>query len=69
MIFKVFYQEDVTEIPVRERTKTLYIEADNERQTRQKLTDRNINIEHIQPMDDAHLEYEKQSEDFTLETV
>ena len=27
MIFKVFYQEKLTEVPVRENTKVLYLEA------------------------------------------
>ncbi|HLR07796.1 MAG TPA: DNA-directed RNA polymerase subunit epsilon [Bacillota bacterium] len=69
MIYKVLYQEHSEEIPVRERTKSLYIEAESERDVRQKLDDRNYNIEFIQPLDPTHLAYEKQSEDFTLETV
>lgn len=69
MIFKVLYQELPDEIPVRERTKSLYIEADSERNVRQKLADRNYNIEFIQKLDDAHLEYEKQSELFEVESV
>lgn len=69
MIFKVIYQESRLEVPVRERTKSLYVEADSEKDVRIKLSDRNYNIEFIQPLDDAHLEYEKQSEDFKVETV
>ncbi len=37
MIFKVFYQEKMTEVPVRENTKVLYLEADSERDVRAKL--------------------------------
>ena len=69
MVFKVFYQEDSWEIPVRECTKSLYIEGETEREVRKKLADRNLNIEYIQLLDDAHLKYEQQSEDFKLENV
>ncbi|AGT31369.1 hypothetical protein M493_05350 [Geobacillus genomosp. 3] len=69
MIFKVFYQENADEVPVREKTKTLYIEAESERDVRRKLQDRPINIEYIQPLEGAHLEYEKRSTNFqVLET-
>jgi len=69
MIYKVLYQKHPEEVPVRERTEKLYIEAESERDVRQKLNDRNYNIEFVQPLDAAHLAYEKQSEDFALETV
>ena len=69
MIFKVFFQEIKTEVPVRERTKTIYVEAESEREVRKKLADRNYNIEFIQKLDEAHLEYEKHSENFVLENV
>jgi DNA-dependent RNA polymerase auxiliary subunit epsilon len=66
MIFKVFYQEDPNEVPIREKTKTLFIKAESEREVRQKLRDREINIEYIQPIEGAYLEYEKQKEDFKV---
>ncbi|MCL6588081.1 MAG: DNA-dependent RNA polymerase auxiliary subunit epsilon family protein [Anoxybacillus sp.] len=66
MIFKVFYQENLNEVPVREKTKTLYIEALSERDVRQKLKERNFNIEYIQPLEGAHLEYEKQNPNFSV---
>ncbi|MBP1948744.1 DNA-dependent RNA polymerase subunit epsilon [Virgibacillus litoralis] len=69
MIFKVFYQELPGEVPVRERTQSLYVEADSEKEVRNKLYDRKYNIEFIHPLDEAHLNYEKQSEHFKLETV
>lgn len=69
MIFKVLYQDLSTEVPVRERTKTLYIKADSVKDVRRKLIGRNHNIEFIQVLNDAHLEYEKQSESFILEKV
>jgi DNA-dependent RNA polymerase auxiliary subunit epsilon len=71
MIFKVLYQELPNEVPVRERTKSLYIEADSEREVRQKLVNGNygINVEFIQALDEVHLEFEKQSDNFVLENV
>lgn len=69
MIFKVLYQDLQSEAPVRERTKSIYVEADSVREVRTKLIDRNFNIEFIQPLDEAHLAYEQQSEDFQLENV
>ncbi|HLR80349.1 MAG TPA: DNA-directed RNA polymerase subunit epsilon [Bacillota bacterium] len=69
MIFKVLYQELPNEAPVRERTKSLFIEADTTKEVRKQLIDREYNIEYIQAVDGAHLEYEKQSEDFELEIV
>ncbi|MGY0692235.1 DNA-dependent RNA polymerase subunit epsilon [Virgibacillus sp. FSP13] len=69
MIFKVLYQENPSEIPVRERTKSLYIEAETEREVRNKLIDRKLNIEFIQPLDEAHLEYEKHSDHFEVENA
>lgn len=69
MIFKVLYQELGEEVPVRERTDSLYIEAESERDVRKKLAGRNYNIEFIQQISNAHLEYEQQSEDFRVENV
>lgn len=66
MIYKVYYQEKVTEMPVREKTKSLYIEAESERDARRKLIDRPYNIEHIEPLEGDYLEYEKQNEDFEV---
>ncbi|MGM8366227.1 DNA-dependent RNA polymerase subunit epsilon [Virgibacillus sp. W0181] len=69
MIFKVLYQELPDEAPVRERTKSLYVEAGSKREVRKKLIDRNYNIELIQQLDESHLQYEKQSANFVLENV
>ncbi len=68
MIFKVFYQENLLEVPVREETKSLYVEADSVQAVRAQLADRNYNIEFVQEVTGAHLEYEQQNEDFELET-
>jgi len=67
MIYKILYQDNLNEVPVRENTKTMFYEAENEREIRHALKDRQINIEYIQPLDEEHLEYEKKSPDFSLE--
>lgn len=70
MIFKVIYQENKQIVPVRENSKSLYIEADSVVDVRRKLSHKQYNIEFIQALSDAHLEYEKQNPNFTLtETV
>lgn len=69
MIFKVLYQESLDTAPVREHTKCLYVEADSEKDVRKKLADRAYNIELIQKLEGAHLEYERNSENFVIESV
>jgi DNA-dependent RNA polymerase auxiliary subunit epsilon len=69
MIYKVYYQESITEIPVRENTKTLYLEASSEREVRHYLKDRNYNIELVQLLEGNHLEYEQNSPNFKLENA
>ncbi|MBT2756182.1 DNA-directed RNA polymerase subunit epsilon [Mesobacillus foraminis] len=66
MIFKVYYQEQLKEVAVRENTQTLYVEAGSEREVRTKLSDRPYNIEYIQAVEGSYLEYEKQKEDFEV---
>jgi DNA-dependent RNA polymerase auxiliary subunit epsilon len=66
MIYKVYFQDKKTEVPVRERTNTLYIEATTESEVRSKLKDRPYNIEFVSPLDGAYLEYEKQSENYKV---
>ncbi|GEN55475.1 DNA-dependent RNA polymerase subunit epsilon [Halobacillus faecis] len=67
MIFKVLYQELASEVPVRERTDSMYVEAETERQVREKLKNEGFNIEYIQVLNEDHLEYEQQSEDYKVE--
>lgn len=69
MIYKVYYQEDVLEVPVRENTKSMYVEASSERDVRQMLKGKNLNIEYIQILEGKHLEYEQASPDFKLAQV
>lgn len=66
MIYKVFYQEKSDEVPVREKTDSLYIEGVSERDVRTKLKEKKFNIEFITPVDGAFLEYEQQSENFKV---
>ncbi|WP_213422376.1 DNA-dependent RNA polymerase subunit epsilon [Bhargavaea massiliensis] len=69
MIYKVYYQENMHEVPVRENTKTMYVEAESVRAVRAGLKERELYIEHIQALEDGHLEYEKKSPDFHVEQV
>lgn len=69
MIYKVYYQESNLEIPVRENTKTLYVEASSEREVRQYLKDREYNIELVQLLEGNYLEYEQASPNYRLENA
>lgn len=69
MIFKVLYQKLSEEAPIREHTTCLYLEADSIQDARKKLSERDINIEHIHALDGAHLAYEQRSENFKLESL
>jgi DNA-dependent RNA polymerase auxiliary subunit epsilon len=70
MIFKVFFQETLTETPVRERTKSLYVEAETEEEVRKKIKDRPYNIEFVTPLSDEALTYEKENNEYyRLENV
>ncbi|MEW9501464.1 DNA-dependent RNA polymerase subunit epsilon [Jeotgalibacillus marinus] len=69
MIFKVYYQESATEVPVREKTKTIYLEAESEKDVRLKLSHRNYNIELVQKLEGKYLEYEQNHANYQLEQV
>lgn len=69
MIFKVYYQENRNEVPVRENTKSLYVEASSEREVRYHLKDRNYNIELVQLLEGSHLEYEQASQNYEVESI
>ncbi|SFL57025.1 DNA-dependent RNA polymerase subunit epsilon [Salibacterium qingdaonense] len=69
MIFKVFYQKDFSQIPVRENTDTMFVEAESEREVRRKLADRHYNIEFIQPVSEDLLKHEQKKEDFKVENL
>ncbi|MBU8877646.1 DNA-dependent RNA polymerase auxiliary subunit epsilon family protein [Bacillus sp. FJAT-29790] len=66
MIFKVYYQETIKQVPVREKTKAIYVEGESERDVRTKLADRPYNIEFVTALEGPFLAYEKQNEDFKV---
>ena len=69
MIFKVFFQKSMSEVPFREHTQTIYVEAESVSDVRKKLVDRNYNIEYIQEINGNFLEYEKETNSLELENV
>jgi DNA-dependent RNA polymerase auxiliary subunit epsilon len=69
MIFKVFFQKSLTEVPVREHTQTVYVEAETVNEVRKKLADRKYNIEYIQEINGNFLDYEKETNSLELENV
>jgi len=66
MIFKVYYQDTKTQVPVRENTKTIFVEGESVRDIRRKLVDKPYNIEIVIPLEGAVLEYEKLNEDYKV---
>ncbi|CAM3757742.1 DNA-dependent RNA polymerase subunit epsilon [Mesobacillus thioparans] len=66
MIFKVYFQESNKQVPVREKTQTIYVEADSEREVRTKIADRQYNVEYVEAVKGNYFEYEKQKEDFEV---
>jgi len=66
MIFKVFYQDSITEVPVRENTKSIYVEAESVRDVYSKVAEKKINVEYIQVVNGAFLEYEQQNENYKV---
>ena len=66
MIFKVYYQKSISEVPVRENTKTIFVKGESVRDVRNKIADRRFNVEYVEEVKGAHLEYEQQNEDFKV---
>jgi DNA-dependent RNA polymerase auxiliary subunit epsilon len=66
MIYKVYYQENLKQVPVREKTKTLFIEGTSVRDVRSKIADLGFNVEVVQEVKGAFLEYEQQNENFKV---
>ncbi|OHX53628.1 hypothetical protein BB777_03130 [Planococcus faecalis] len=62
MILKYTTKKTVFEVPVRENTQSLYVEAASEREVRHHLKDRDYNIELVQLLEGNHLEYEQASQ-------
>lgn len=67
MLFKVTYQLDKFDVPTRETTHSLYMEAENQVQAL-KILENNTpyNIEFLQPIEGKHLEYEKNNPEFHI---
>lgn len=67
MIFKITYQESKLRNPKREDTKALFIEAESDVEARAMVEEHTpYNIEFVQLLDPAHLEYEQKSPDYKL---
>lgn len=67
MIFKVYYQPDKKISPRRENTQVFYLEAKDEVSARALVEQKKeYNVELIEALSDAALEYEKQSPNFKL---
>jgi len=66
MVFKIYFQERINEVPVREKTKVIYVEGDSVRDVRKKIVDRGYNVEFVQEVTPAYLEYEQQNEDYKV---
>lgn len=67
MIFKITYQTSKSEVPRRETTRALYLEAANIVEARKKIEKNTpYNVEFVQPLEGAFLEYEQNSPNFRL---
>lgn len=67
MVFKVYYQPTKKINPRRENTESLYLEADSEPEARVLVeSNTEYNVEFIEELNDAALEYEKESPAFKL---
>lgn len=61
MIFKVIYQENPHQVPLRENSQSLYVEAESLVEAREKVDQHTpYNVEYIQPLSQAHLAYEQE---------
>ncbi|OQQ85216.1 DNA-directed RNA polymerase subunit epsilon [Ligilactobacillus salivarius] len=68
MTFKVYYQPSKKSNPKRENTHVMYFEAKDEVEARHLVETHfsEYNVEFIEALDEATLEYEKQSVNFKL---
>lgn len=67
MVFKIYYQPTKTQNPKRENTRSMYVEADSKVTVMNAVEHQtDYNIEQVEALDDATLEYEKQNPDFKL---
>ena len=62
MIFKVTYQPNTQQVPTRENTQTLYVEAASKGEARGLIAKYTpYNVEFVQELSPAHLAYEQES--------
>ena len=47
MVFKVYFQESIIQVPVREKTQTIFVEGESVRDVRKKIADRGYNVEFV----------------------
>lgn len=67
MVFKIYYQPTKMQNPKRENTRSMYVEADSKVTVMNAVEHQtDYNIEQVEALDDATLEYEKQNPDFKL---
>lgn len=67
MIYKVLFQPTKEENPVRERTQSIYLEAESSAAARAEVEKKTpYNIELIQELSGDFLEYEKKSDNFHI---
>ncbi|WP_110929256.1 DNA-dependent RNA polymerase subunit epsilon [Bacillus massiliglaciei] len=66
MIYKVYYQVSAIEVPIRENTKSMFIEGTSVRDVREKLKSKSFNVESVVEVSGAYLEYEKLNEDYKV---
>ncbi|MBM7543854.1 DNA-directed RNA polymerase subunit epsilon [Periweissella beninensis] len=67
MVFKIYYQETKKQNPKRENTQVLYINADNLADARELVeTNTTHNIEFIEELSTAALEYEQDGVNFAI---
>lgn len=60
MIFKVLYQDE-GQVPTRETTKTMFIEAEDKVEARRLMEEKTVClVEYIQPLEGGHLKYEQE---------
>ncbi|GLB47001.1 UPF0356 protein [Philodulcilactobacillus myokoensis] len=67
MIFKVLYQDTLTQQAKRETTKVIYVKANNESDAR-RLVEKNTkyNIEFVEEISGNHLKYEENEPGFKI---
>ena len=66
MIFKVYYQESLKQVAVREKTRILYFEAESVKDVLKNPALKSFNVEYVERVEGAYLEYEQKSEDFKV---